>query len=188
MAWATICHWINLVSNDAPQFLLEQVVLKERDRSWGASKLTDSKRSKNWWNQKFYPSLTVHCKKSVRKVKRERPFLREMKAIFLFPDPNGVCPSVGNGGPSAALGPTVGLNSNGKPNQTVTSTVLTAKDNFMRRSSRTSFTEIEVSLLNHMSRHNFSDLNLGGRRRDVSDILDFEMNFSYSRRSRLLCY
>ena len=62
-----------------------------------------------------------------------------------------------------ALGPTVGLNSNGKPNQTVTSTVLTAKDNFMRRSSRTSFTEIEVSLLNHMSRHNFSDLNLDRR-------------------------
>ena len=120
--------------------------------------------------------------------KIEEAFFREMKAIFLFSDPNGVCPSVGNGGPSLALGPTVGLNSNGKPNQTVTSTVLTAKDNFMRRSSRTSFTEIEVSLLNHMSRHNFSDLNLGGRRRDVSDILDFEMNFFCSSRSRLLCY
>ena len=42
--------------------------------------------------------------------------------------------------------PTVaGLNVNGKPNPIVTSTVLTARDNFMRRSSRTSFTEIEVS-------------------------------------------
>ena len=164
MALATICHWINLVSNDAPQFLLEQVVLKERDQSWVASKLTDSKRSKNWWNQKFYPSLTALCKKSVRKV--ERGLFSWNESNFSFSDPSGVCPSVGNGGPSAALGPTVGLNSNGKPNQTVTSTVLTAKDNFMRRSSRTSFTEIEVSLLNHMSRHNFSDLNLGGRRRE----------------------
>ena len=45
-----------------------------------------------------------------------------------------------NGGPTVA-----GLNVNGKPNPIVTSTVLTARDNFMRRSSRTSFTEIEVS-------------------------------------------
>ena len=76
MAWATICQWINLVSKDAPQFLLEQVVLKERDQSWVASKSTDSKRSKNWWNQKFYPSPTVHCKKSVRKLEiyKRRPF------------------------------------------------------------------------------------------------------------------
>ena len=48
-------------------------------------------------------------------------------------------------------GPTVGHNVNGKPNQIVTATVLTARDNFMRRSSRTSFSELEVSLLSHLS-------------------------------------
>ena len=45
--------------------------------------------------------------------------------------------------------PTVGPD--GRPNQIVTSTVLTARDNFMRRSSRTSFTEAEVSLHSHLS-------------------------------------